>query len=175
MLDETTSPNGARPVGLIADASAITQGVVWALRAWLDPSEGANGVYHGLAKKLGPTEGARAYALIEAYFGAIAVFHSRPIHRHELRCACLGADEAMMGQILELAAFGQTASAMALAAHIISPEGLNEMIAAAAPLGRALLRFPALAEPRRTQADPENMMTAPSPPDQSRPHGVTLH
>lgn len=177
MLDETSSPDGASPVGQFADSSPITQGIVWVLRAWLDPSEGPNAVMRRLKREFGDREADRALHLIEEFFYALARFHSRSLQRHELTCPCIGADEALMGQILELAAFGQSASSMALATRIVRPEGLAPLLAAAPKLGRVLLRFPCAS--RASQADDHAAPTRAQGRDAAcpieRPANATLH
>lgn len=141
MQDGPPAPEGARPVGRMNDASPIAQTVIWSIRAWLEDGEGPDSVRGALCDALGDRDGASAALLLEGYFLALARHHARPLERHALNCPCIGADEALLARVVEYAALNHLAAATAEAAAFIRPSGVAALLAAAAPLGRALLRM----------------------------------
>lgn len=167
--DETASRPGARPLGPLAEADPSTRLFVWTLRHWLDGVWSQQIVWSHFAARLGARDGRRALSLFEAHIANIAAAHQRILSRRHVDCACLGADEAMMADMVAAAADDDRQRAYALAARYVRHDAMFEIVEGAAQLGRLLRRIGDAPEP----------CDATDPPQSARPsirrRGRTLH
>lgn len=129
---------GARRVGALDDAGRVERLIVWSIRRGLDGPAGRQAVWNWFAAETDRARAAELAGLLEAHLGAIATHARRKIYRHRTACACLGADEARLGDIVAAASVGDLPRAYAAAAVLIRTEGLFEVVETAAQLGRML-------------------------------------
>lgn len=130
---------GAARVGLLSDLGAVEAGAVLYLRLWCDGDRAQ--VARDFQSALGEGHGrAACHALDELC--ALCVRHGRrPLMRHHLGCACLGADEACFANFIAAALDGDREDAMLIATLIMHAAMAPAAAAMAQDLGLALRRM----------------------------------
>lgn len=124
---------GAAAVGHLADLPALEASAVHCLRLWSDAAEGRA----ALSEE-------RSTELLRQICGLCASYGRRPLMRHGLGCACLGADEACFAHMVAAAATGAREDALMLAALIVRPDLAPALVALSEQLGLALNRRPVI-------------------------------
>lgn len=113
------------------------------LRLWSDAVEGRSALPEGHSTEL-----------LRQICGLCASYGRRPLMRHGLGCACLGADEACFAHMVAAAATGAREDALMLAALIVRPDLAPALVALSEQLGLALNRRPVIpAAPGRRAED----------------------
>lgn len=103
------------------------------LRLWSDAVEGRAALPEGHSTEL-----------LRQICGLCASYGRRPLMRHGLGCACLGADEACFAHMVAAAATGAREDALMLAALIVRPDLAPALVALSEQLGLALNRRPVI-------------------------------
>ncbi|AAV94095.1 hypothetical protein KQ247_12625 [Ruegeria pomeroyi] len=122
---------GGAAVGHLADLPTLEASAVHCLRLWSDATEGRAALPEG-----------RSAELLKQICGLCASYGRRPLMRHGLGCACLGADEACFAHMVAAAATGAREDALMLAALIVRPDLAPALVALSEQLGLALHRRP---------------------------------
>ncbi|MEM7506745.1 MAG: hypothetical protein AAF415_08355 [Pseudomonadota bacterium] len=123
---------------VLRDLGRLDRLFVLTLRNWLDGTDGQVKVWNGLATQLGAERARRILRAFEAFLDAIAVGQKRCISRHATCCPCLGADEALLADLVRDAAEGDAGSAATRAAGIVIDTHLLEVLRNAETLGLLL-------------------------------------
>ncbi|MCI4661617.1 MAG: hypothetical protein MRY63_07340 [Neomegalonema sp.] len=132
--------HGARSVGQLSEADPLAETFIRAMRCWMSAPDGPQRVSAQLAHRLPPAQSDALVALLEDYLAQLAHHHRRKLMRHAPDCPCIGADEALMADVITNAAIGNLDEAYLSGARLVDGEGLFDLVEIAAQLGRALLR-----------------------------------
>lgn len=127
-------PPGARPIGDLDEASPPMQVVVGAMRGWLEGACGQQAIWNIWATHTSPSKAHAMMAAFETFMVAVAAHSRQKLYRHTSSCSCLGADEVVVASIVEFAAARQPETAYELAARVIEPAGLRDVLIAAQSL-----------------------------------------
>jgi hypothetical protein len=130
---------GAARVGLLADLDAVEAGAVLYLRLWCDGDRAQ--VARDFENALGEAHGAAACRTLDQLCGLCARHGRRPLMRHHLSCACLGADEACFANFIAAALGADREDAMLIATLLMRAEMAPGAAALAQDLGLALKRM----------------------------------
>lgn len=130
---------GAARVGLLADLDAVEAGAVLYLRLWCDGDRAQ--VARDFERALGAAHGQAACRTLDQLCGLCARHGRRPLMRHHLGCACLGADEACFANFIAAALGGDREDAMLIATLILRADMAPCAAALAQDLGLALKRM----------------------------------
>lgn len=133
-----TSRGGAA-VGRLADLNPVEAGAVMYLRLWSEAAEGRSLAEGEMAS--GAEENARVFALLDQMFGLCARHGRRPLVRHGVTCACLGADENCFAQMVAAASEGARDDAMMMALLIVRPDLAPALVALSEQFGLVLRRM----------------------------------
>lgn len=146
---------GAARVGLLADLDAVEAGAVLYLRLWCDGDR--NQVARDFEAALGDAHGEAACRTLDQLCGLCARHGRRPLMRHHLGCACLGADEACFANFIAAAVGGEREDAMLIATLIMRADMAPCAAALAQDLGLALKRMAIRGRlsPRAVHAPPQ--------------------
>ncbi|NVO54220.1 hypothetical protein HW561_00240 [Rhodobacteraceae bacterium B1Z28] len=137
------SPRGGAAVGRLSDLSPVEAGAVMYLRLW---SEGAGGRADAASDfdiALGADHGRAATLTLDRLCSLCAHHGRRPLVRHGLECACLGADENCFAQMIAAASEGAREDAMMMASLIVRPDFAPALASLSEELGFALRRMTA--------------------------------
>ncbi len=113
---------GAAPVGVIADLDAIAAASVIYLRMWRDSAESRHSVQRDFATALGSTRGVRVFDTLGELCRLCALHGRRPLVHHDIKCHCIGADEACFANFIAVAADGDREDAMLIATLLVRPD-----------------------------------------------------
>ena len=132
---------GGAPVGRLADLPPIEAGAVMYLRMWSDGAVGRAGAAQDFAVTLGEDFGQAAMLALGRLCSLCTHHGRRPLVRHSLDCACLGADESCFAQMIAAASEGAREDAMMLAALIVRPDFAPALASLSEEFGLALRRM----------------------------------
>ncbi|MGI3166817.1 hypothetical protein [Pseudooceanicola sp. 200-1SW] len=149
---------GAEAVAKIATLPVHEALVIGALRARCDGAVAQETFVDELAGLMGPASAERIEAALDGFFGLVLRHGRRAILRHGARCACVGADEAVLAHLVTIATSGDAEDAMLMACLLVRADMAPAVVSQARILGLELLR----AAPDR-------------PPQRTAPDGATLH
>ncbi len=110
-----TDQRGNRPVCHLSDLEPIEAAAVLYLRLWCDGPEAQADVWNDFATSLGPHRGRAALSNFERLCDLCTRHARRPLLRHDVRCACVGSDEACFANFIATAVGGEHEDAMMLA------------------------------------------------------------
>lgn len=108
------------------------------LRDWCSGSRAS--VSNALCEALGPQQGASTMAALDTLLGLLARDGRRPLCCHALHCLCVGADEAVIANLLHLAAMGEREDAMLIASLLLPADRAMIAVEAARVAGLGILR-----------------------------------
>lgn len=151
---------GGRAVGRLTQLDDFEACLVLYLRLWSDGIEGQTAVWNDLAAGLGPTRGRTALTAFESIIGALARHGHRPLMRHAVHCACLGADEACFARFVATAAVGEREDALLMAMLLVRPDFAPHVTALAQDIGLIVKQM---------------LLRRPLPPVSHRPADARLH
>lgn len=158
-MSQHAAHRGGAAVGVLSDLTPIEATAVRHLRQWFDSPETRLDMRDGLNSLLGPE---LAETALET-FGQICMLcvqHGRrPLIRHGMQCACLGADENCFANMIGAAADGRIDDTMLFASLIVRPSMARELLPLASEFGYLL----------------RQMTTAMPPPVAHHPVSTTLH
>ncbi len=138
------TPRGGAAVGRLADLNPIEAGAVMYLRLWGEGAGGRADAASDFDIALGADQGRAAMMTLERLCALCAQHGRRPLIRHGLGCACLGADENCFAQMIAAAADGQREDAMMMASLIVRPDFAPALTSLSEQLGLALRRMTAV-------------------------------
>ncbi len=158
-MSQPPSHRGGATVGVLSELPPIEATAVRHLRQWFD----SPGTRLEMRDEVISHLGAELTDVALQTFGQLCMLcvqHGRrPLIRHGLQCACLGADENCFANMVAAAADGQVDDTMLFASLIVRPSMARELLPLASEFG-FLLR---------------QMTTAMPPPLPRRPASTTLH
>ncbi|MEL6483035.1 MAG: hypothetical protein AAFQ75_16425, partial [Pseudomonadota bacterium] len=108
-----------RRTAWLAETRPADQLFIVTLRRWLDGPEGQQAVWNGLAGEVGPHPARRILQAFERFLVALSHGLVRPITRHPACCACVGADELLLADIVRAAGRGDHETAASRSAEVV--------------------------------------------------------
>ncbi|WP_109464126.1 hypothetical protein [Albibacillus kandeliae] len=137
----TAARRGGAPVGHLTELDPVEAGAVMYLRLWNDGPAAQARVEHDFRRCLGASDGHRALMALADLCSLCARHCRRPILRHDVRCRCLGSDEACFANFVAAAATGDHKDAMLIATLLVRADMAPSLTGLAATLGHALMRI----------------------------------
>ncbi|WP_299650775.1 hypothetical protein [uncultured Jannaschia sp.] len=141
-LTPPPNPGAATVADLQAMDGAQALGVML-LRDWFDGPEGRTRVEGVFAEAFGPAGGDMAREAWADFAALLTSGTRRPVMRHAVTCRCVGADEAVIAQVVTLAARGEREDAMFVLSLLVPGDRLLSAVQTAERAGIALLRLTA--------------------------------
>ena len=141
-LDPLPNPGAATVADLQSMDGAQALGVML-FRDWFDGPAGRARVESVFAEAFGPAGGDMARDAWSDLAALLAAGVRRPVMRHAVTCRCVGADEAVVAQVLTLAARGEREDAMLVLSLLVPGDRLLAAVQVAERAGLALLRLTA--------------------------------
>jgi hypothetical protein len=126
---------GAVAVGQLHTLTAWQSLLVQHLRLWCDGPADQSKVRHDWNASLNATGGEVTLEVFDALIQCLQTYARRPLIRHELDCACLGADEAVFMQVVSDASDGHLDDAVMLAGLIALPAYAEQIAILAGQVG----------------------------------------
>ncbi|MEM9044895.1 MAG: hypothetical protein AAGC81_09370 [Pseudomonadota bacterium] len=112
-------PRGAAPVGYLYELPFLEAAAVQYFRLWCAGPAHQEEVWNDFASTIGPHEGRQALSSLEELCALIAERRRRPLMRHPVHCKLLGADEAVLANLIGAAADGTEHEALLFAALMV--------------------------------------------------------
>ncbi len=137
------SSRGGAAVGRLTDLAPIEAGAVMYLRLWSEGARGRADAASDFDIALGADQGRAAMMTLDLLCSLCASHGRRPLIRHGLGCACLGADENCFAQMIAAASEGAREDAMMMASLIVRPDFAPALASLSEELGMALRRMTA--------------------------------
>ncbi len=137
------SSRGGAAVGRLTDLAPIEAGAVMYLRLWSEGAKGRADAASDFDIALGANQGRAAMLTLDRLCSLCASYGRRPLIRHGLGCACLGADENCFAQMIAAASEGAREDAMMMASLIVRPDFAPALTSLSEELGMALRRMTA--------------------------------
>ncbi len=137
------SSRGGAAVGRLTDLAPIEAGAVMYLRLWSEGARGRADAASDFDIALGADQGRAAMLTLDRLCSLCASHGRRPLIRHGLGCACLGADENCFAQMIAAASEGAREDAMMMASLIVRPDFAPALASLSEELGMALRRMTA--------------------------------
>lgn len=113
------------------------------LRLWSEGAKGRADAASDFDIALGANQGRAAMLTLDRLCSLCASHGRRPLIRHGLGCACLGADENCFAQMIAAASEGAREDAMMMASLIVRPDFAPALASLSEELGMALRRMTA--------------------------------
>lgn len=139
----TPVSRGGAAVGRLSDLDPVEAGAVLYLRLWSDGPNGRADAASDFDIALGSNHGRAAMLTLDRLCSLCASHGRRPLVRHGLGCACLGADENCFAQMIAAASEGAREDAMMMASLIVRPDFAPALASLSEELGLALRRMTA--------------------------------
>lgn len=133
-------PRGAAPVGRLSDLPALEARTVLYLRLWAEGNEAQAMVWSELCGTLGPDQARPGLRAFEALCDHVARHARRPMMRHGVDCACVGADEACLANFIATAAEGDREDAILIAMMMVRADIALGLVSLAQAAGLAFRR-----------------------------------
>ena len=111
------------------------------LRLWSEGADGRADAASDFDIALGADQGRAAMLTLDRLCSLCAHHGRRPLVRHGLGCACLGADENCFAQMIAAASEGAREDAMMMASLIVRPDFAPALASLSEELGLALRRM----------------------------------
>ncbi len=111
------------------------------LRLWGNGANGRADAASDFEIALGNDHGRAAMLTLDRLCSLCANHGRRPLIRHGLNCACLGADENCFAQMIAAASEGAREDAMMMASLIIRPDFAPALVCLSEEFGLALRRM----------------------------------
>jgi hypothetical protein len=118
-MSRTSERRGGCAVAVLDTLPDAERVVVMALRHWADGSEGGAQLAELLQARMAPRSAAECRRALGELFGIVARHGRRRLVRHATGCPCVGADEAVLAQVVILAATGDREDAMLVGSLIV--------------------------------------------------------
>jgi hypothetical protein len=140
---------GAAAVGQLTEVSAWEAELILNLRLWQDGERGRRAVWEAYAAAFGPRDGRAA---LDRFVGLLTVIEGnmlRPLVRHGVACGCVGSDEAVLANMVRMAAEGELHEASLIATLMVRPAHAEQVALMAADVGSTLRTLVARHRPAR--------------------------
>ncbi|MEM1005999.1 MAG: hypothetical protein AAF496_10110 [Pseudomonadota bacterium] len=134
---------GGAAVGRLRDLDPVEAGAVMYLRLWGEGPGGRADAASDFDIALGRDEGRAAMLTLDRLCSLCAHHGRRPLVRHGLGCACLGADENCFAQMISAASEGAREDAMMMASLIVRPDFAPALASLSEEMGIVLRRMTA--------------------------------
>lgn len=134
----SAAKSGGASVGHLAHLDHMQASAVIYLRLWCDGPDGQATVWRDFASGLGHKRGRHALSAFEQLCGLCTRYGRRPLIRHAINCACVGADEACFATFLQTATDGDRDDAMLIAILLVRPDVAPLITKLATDVGLAL-------------------------------------
>ncbi|WP_010142099.1 hypothetical protein [Oceanicola sp. S124] len=131
---------GAEPVARITALPFQEALLIGALRARAAGPEAQRQFSTELADLMGASRAAEAEAALDGFLEVTLRHARRPLMRHGLTCACVGADEAVLAHLMTISTSGEREDAMLMACLLVRPDMAPAVVSQARTLGFVLLR-----------------------------------
>lgn len=132
---------GGAAVGRLADLDPVEAGAVMYLRMWSQGESGRADVASDFCIALGSDYGRAVMLTLDRLCSLCATHCRRPLIRHGMGCACLGADENCFAQMVAAASEGAREDAMMMASLIVRPDFAPALASLSEELGLTLRRM----------------------------------
>ncbi len=142
---KSPSVRGGAAVGRLSDLNPVEAGAVMYLRLWGEGPQGRADAASDFDIALGMDQGRAVMLTLDRLCSLCANHGRRPLVRHGLGCACLGADENCFAQMIGAASEGAREDAMMIASLIVRPDFAPALASLSEELGLALRRMTATA------------------------------
>lgn len=140
-MTDAEMQRGGVAVGQLRDLGAVEAGAVLYLRLWADGPDGRDSARSDFDLSLGRDSGRNTAAVLEQIFNLCSRYGRRPLIRHGLTCACVGADESCFANMIAAASDGAREDAMMMASLIVRADLAPCLVNLAESLGLALRRM----------------------------------
>ncbi len=153
-----TAPNphrGGLPVGHLSDVGPVEAGAVLCFRLWCDGPAGRTALQTHFLGNLHARAGRYALEALETLCDQWIRHARRPLMRHDVACACLGADEAIFANFVATASEGDREDAMLIATTLVRADMAAMLVTLAGEVGLALRR---ISRPPATERRPETVL-----------------
>jgi hypothetical protein len=140
-MSTCSNARGAAPVGFMSELDGVEAASVIYLRLWSTGEAGQTQVRRDFGAVMGPARGMRAARAFEDLFAMCTTCARRPLMRHTVSCACLGADEACFANFIVTAAEGAREDALLIATLLVRVDVAPLAAAMAMDVGLALKRM----------------------------------
>lgn len=147
-------PRGAISVGRLTDLDPVEAGAVLYLRLCSDAVDPEEAILRDFTNSLGNGAGPAAARSFCDLCDLCQRHARRPLCRHHLNCACLGADEACFAQMVAAAAEGAREDALMMAMLIVRADLAPLVAGLAQDAGLALRRMALRVTPARQPTHP---------------------
>ncbi len=118
----SSTSRGGAPVGRLADLTPVEVGAVMYMRLWGESVQSRTAAARDLERALGRAQARRAMKTLDQICLLCARHGRRPLMRHELNCACMGADESWFAQMIYAASEGAHEDAAMMASLLVRPD-----------------------------------------------------
>lgn len=158
-MNQQTSLRGGATVGTLSELAPIETAAVRHLRQWFASPETRLEMRDDVTNLLGPELSEVALETFGQLCMLCVQYGRRPLIRHGIKCACLGADENCFANMIAAAADGQVDDTMLFASLIVRPAVARQLLPLASEFGYLL----------------RQMTTATPPPPARQSISTTLH
>jgi hypothetical protein len=132
---------GAAAVGRLTDMPALEAAVILYLRMWFHGGDSRDRVRQDFADVLGEGQACSTMRGLDQFCALLQQHGRRPFVHHGLKCACLGADESCLAQVISSAACGETEDAMLMASLMVRADMAPCLTALATDFGLSVRRL----------------------------------
>lgn len=152
-----TAPHHARggaAVGVLSQMEAWEANLVLNLRLWCEGPLGQQQVWAEYRKTLHGSEAQRECHTFEVLLRTLVATAHRPLVRHDVGCACVGADEGILVNLVRTASDGHLTDAALIATLMVGPAHAEQVALLAGQVGSCT---------RRIHASTPELSPAPTP------------
>lgn len=137
---------GGAPVAVLSRMDPWEANVVLNLRLWCEGPRGQAEVWSEFRRALPGPQARRACEDFERLLHALSACVHRPLVRHDVGCACVGADEAIFLNLIRTAADGHLTDAALIATLLTGPAEAERIALLAGEVGSCARRIHGRAE-----------------------------
>ncbi len=137
-MSAAVKTRGSAPVGHIQDLNPVEAASVIYLRLWSNGAEGRGKVATDFRNMLGREHGEHVLDAFDRLCKMSTRHGRRPLMRHGLNCACVGADECCFANFVAAAAEGETEDAMLIATLLVRADMAPVLTSLAVEFGLGL-------------------------------------
>lgn len=126
---------GGASVGVLMHLEPWEADLIVTLRLWCDSPEGQAKVWNEFATTLPKGQAAHEMRAFEQLVSTIAAYAHRPLVRHSVGCACMGADEGVFAHLVRTASTGDLGEASQIATLLVTAAQAEHVAILAAQVG----------------------------------------
>lgn len=128
---------GGASIGVLMHFEPWEADLIVTLRLWCDSPEGQAKVWNEFAMTLPKGTAADEMRAFEQLVSTIAAYAHRPLVRHGVGCACVGADEGVFAHLVRVACDGDLGEAAQIATLLVTAAQAERVAILAAQVGCA--------------------------------------